>query len=218
MENQQKILPMGRLQRVTVDIDGASMQMDFEVIEIVDDSNPYPTLLGIDWATDMNGVINLKKRKMIFKKKSLHVVVPLDPAKGECYNEPVHNDGSDDKLDCIYKITAQDQDWLNLTIDRRVSWERVGSYPSDLDEEDKDWHNQLSKVTMLNCNMMTKLVRYVTYQDRDLPTYDGLKVVDEFLNKFESTVLEHQRFNALKWAPRMMPTHWWGTHEGNFDN
>jgi len=34
---------------------------DFEVIEIVDDNNPYPALLGIDWATDMNGVINLKK-------------------------------------------------------------------------------------------------------------------------------------------------------------
>ena len=39
------------------------------MIEIVDDRNPYPVLLGIDWATDMNGVINLKERKMIFEKK-----------------------------------------------------------------------------------------------------------------------------------------------------
>jgi len=30
----------------------------------------------------MNGVINLKKRKMIFEKKSLHIVVPLDHVKG----------------------------------------------------------------------------------------------------------------------------------------
>jgi len=29
----------------------------------------------------MNGVINLKHRKMIFDKKSLRVVVLLDPAK-----------------------------------------------------------------------------------------------------------------------------------------
>ena len=57
---------MERLQEVIVDIEGASVLEDFEVIEIVDDSNPYPALLGIDWATDMNGVINLKKRKMIF--------------------------------------------------------------------------------------------------------------------------------------------------------
>lgn len=51
-----------------MDIEGASMQMDFEVIDIVDDNNPYPTLLGIDWAIDMNGVVNLNKRKMIFEK------------------------------------------------------------------------------------------------------------------------------------------------------
>ena len=45
-----------------MDIEGASTLVDFEVIEIVNDSNPYPTLLGIDWTTDMNRVINLKKR------------------------------------------------------------------------------------------------------------------------------------------------------------
>ena len=72
------------------------------MIEIVDDNNPYPMLLGIDWATDMNGVINLKKRKMVFEKKSLYVVVPLDPAEGARYTEPVHNDDSDDELDFIY--------------------------------------------------------------------------------------------------------------------
>ena len=70
------------MQGITVDIEGASTLADFEVIEIVDDNNPYPTLLGIDWATNMNGVINLKKRKMSFEKKSLRVVVPLDPAEG----------------------------------------------------------------------------------------------------------------------------------------
>jgi len=47
MANQQKILPMGRLQRVTVEIEGISTQMNFEVIEIVDDSNPYTVLLGV---------------------------------------------------------------------------------------------------------------------------------------------------------------------------
>lgn len=46
---------------MSVDIDGASMLADFEVIEMVNGSNPYPTLLRIDWATSMNGVINLNK-------------------------------------------------------------------------------------------------------------------------------------------------------------
>lgn len=105
------------------------------MIEIVDDSNPYPTLLGIDWATDMNGVINLKKWKMIFEKKSLHVIVPLDPVKGACYTEPVRDNESDDKMDCIYKITTQDQDWVNSTVDGRILWERESSCTSNSDEE-----------------------------------------------------------------------------------
>ena len=89
-----------------MDIEGASVLPNFEVIEIVDDSNPYPMLLGIEWATDLNGVINLKKRKMIFEKNSLCVVVPLDPAEGSRYMEPVRDYNSDDDLDCIYKITT----------------------------------------------------------------------------------------------------------------
>ena len=47
---------MGRLKRITLDIEGASVLVDFELIEIVDENNPYPVLLGIDWATHMNGV------------------------------------------------------------------------------------------------------------------------------------------------------------------
>jgi len=78
------------------------------VIEIVNGNNPYLALLGIDWAIDMNEVINLKKCKMIFEKKSLRIVVPLDLAKGTQYTEPVCNDDSDDDLDCIYKITVRE--------------------------------------------------------------------------------------------------------------
>lgn len=89
---------------------------DFEVTEIVDDNNPYPALLGIDWTTDMNMVINLKKRKMIFEKKSLCVIVPLDPAEGSRYTEP-RDYKNDDDLDCIYKRTTRDQDWVNPTVD-----------------------------------------------------------------------------------------------------
>jgi len=35
---------MGRLQGVTVDIEDASTQTNFEVIEIVDENNPYPAV------------------------------------------------------------------------------------------------------------------------------------------------------------------------------
>jgi len=97
---------MGRLQGIIVDIEGASVLEDFELIEIFDDSNPYLVLLGIDWTTNMNRVINLKKCKMTFEKKYLCIVVPLDLVEGSHYTKPVHDYESGDDLDCIYKITV----------------------------------------------------------------------------------------------------------------
>lgn len=47
MANQQKIIPMGRLHGVIVDIEGAREMADFKVIEIVDDSNLYPHCSGL---------------------------------------------------------------------------------------------------------------------------------------------------------------------------
>ena len=140
MENQQKIIPMGRLHGVTIDIEGASTLVDFEVIEIVDDNNPYLVLLGIDWAIDMNGVINLKKRTISSQRKTLCMVVPSDPAEGPCYTELVHDyEESHDDLDRIYKITTRDQVQINPTADGRISWDYESSYTSDLDEEIKRW-------------------------------------------------------------------------------
>ena len=52
LTNKVKVFPIGRLSQVPVDIEGLHTFVDFEVINIVDDTNPYPTLLGIDWAID----------------------------------------------------------------------------------------------------------------------------------------------------------------------
>ena len=89
---------------MAVDIEAASALVDFEVIEIFNDNNPYLVLLGIDWAIDMNKVINLKKRTMSFERKSLDVVVTPGPAEGSCYTKLVCDYESNDDLDQIYKI------------------------------------------------------------------------------------------------------------------
>ena len=52
---------MGRLEDVEVDVAGVKTYTDFEVIDIMGDKNPYPTLLGIDWAFENYAVIDLKK-------------------------------------------------------------------------------------------------------------------------------------------------------------
>ena len=67
LANQQRVSPMGRLSNVPVDIDGVQSLADFEVIEIIDDSKPFPALLGIDWDFDNLVVINLKKKQMTFE-------------------------------------------------------------------------------------------------------------------------------------------------------
>ena len=51
-----KILPIGRLKGVIVDLDGVCTKEDFEVIEIVDGTTPYPTFLGLHWVFENQAI------------------------------------------------------------------------------------------------------------------------------------------------------------------
>jgi hypothetical protein len=70
-----------------VDINGVRSVVDFEVIEIMDDSQPYPTPMGLEWAFYNQGIINIKRREMIFEFIDLKVASPLDPTEGNRYIE-----------------------------------------------------------------------------------------------------------------------------------
>jgi hypothetical protein len=54
----------------------------------MDNTTPYPSLLGLDWAFDNQDIINLKTRKMIFESREYRVIAPLDPPEGGRYVEP----------------------------------------------------------------------------------------------------------------------------------
>jgi hypothetical protein len=73
---------------VTVDLDGVCTKVDFEVIEIVDNTTPYSMLLGLDWVFDNQAIINLKTRKMIFESGDYRVIARFDPSEGERFIEP----------------------------------------------------------------------------------------------------------------------------------
>ena len=77
--------PFGRLENVPIHINGARTFANFEVIEIVDDSCPYPALLGIDWDFNNLTVVDLKKRRMTFEGDGLRFIEPLDPDEGRRY-------------------------------------------------------------------------------------------------------------------------------------
>jgi hypothetical protein len=66
LENQHRVLPIGRMKGVTIYMDEVPTKVDFEVIKIMDVTTPYPTLLGLDWVFDNQEIINLKTRKMTF--------------------------------------------------------------------------------------------------------------------------------------------------------
>ena len=48
MVNHQRIIPLGRFPKIMIDIKGVKILADFEVIEMVEDTDPYPTLLGLE--------------------------------------------------------------------------------------------------------------------------------------------------------------------------
>jgi hypothetical protein len=107
MANQKAVSPFGRLEHVPVDIDGVRTFADFEVIEIVDDSCPYPALLGIDWAFNNSTVVDLKKIRMMFEGDGLRVIAPLDPDEGQRYTKPIREEDRAYELENIYKLTAR---------------------------------------------------------------------------------------------------------------
>jgi hypothetical protein len=51
----------------------------------VNDSQPYPTLMGLKWAFDNQEIINMKKREMIFEVEYLKFTTPLDPIERKRY-------------------------------------------------------------------------------------------------------------------------------------
>lgn len=103
---------------VPIDINEIKSLADFEVIEIVDDSNPFPTLLGIKWALENQVVINLKKIIMISEGDDLQVIVPLDPVKGSQYIGLVQDEQAE--LDNIYHLTAQKANYNDLIADKTL--------------------------------------------------------------------------------------------------
>jgi hypothetical protein len=82
MENQYYIFPIIRLENVEIDVTGVKTTTNLEVIEIMGDTNPYPTLIEIYWAYDNYDIIDLNKDTMPFEVDDIKVVWPLDPYLG----------------------------------------------------------------------------------------------------------------------------------------
>ena len=114
---------------------------DFEVIEIMGDKDPYPTLLGIDWAYENYAIINLKKDTMNFEAQGIKVVQPLDPyTVGPKYTEPTYNNMEGEDLDQLYTVTdGTSDDYINPTVDGSISWRSIRLADKDSELSFDSW-------------------------------------------------------------------------------
>ena len=136
----------------------------------MDDTNPYPTLLGIDWAIENQTIINFKKRILSFEDEEMRVVSPIDPFEGQIYIKPVYNEGYVDCLDQIYNVTSLHDDYISPIADGNLSWKCASSCTSDAGEALENWKNRLHEVSMRKCARVTRSVQQVETESRDLPT------------------------------------------------
>jgi hypothetical protein len=130
--NLHKVVPLVRLKGIPLDLDGIHTMVDFEFIDIVDNTTPYPTLLGLDWDFDNQEIINLKTRKMIFESGEYIFIAPLDPSEGGRYVEPTYNILIED-INQLYRTTTCKEDYINPTADGMLSWRSINSCDSDSD-------------------------------------------------------------------------------------
>jgi hypothetical protein len=104
LENKHRVLPIGRLKGVTIDLDGVLTMAYFEVIEIVDGTTPYSTLLGLNWEFDNQDIIILKTRKKEFEIGEYKFIAPSDPSEGERFVKTTCLDL--EEINQLYRTTA----------------------------------------------------------------------------------------------------------------
>jgi hypothetical protein len=144
---------------VTVDLDGVRTKEDFEVIEIVDSTTPYPTLLGLDWVFDNQAIINLKTKKMEFESGEYRVIAPLNPLDGEMFVEPTSLDL--EEINQLYRTTVHDEDYANPTTNGILSWQSITSCATNSDIGLESWKQRLHEVSMIRCARIDCVVRWV---------------------------------------------------------
>lgn len=97
------------------DLDGVKTYADFQVIEILEDKDPCPTLLGIYLDFDNDAI---KQWRMSFEGDGHQVVQSLDPTLGEHFVEPVEDVMDESALDQLYNLTVgKREDYINPTTD-----------------------------------------------------------------------------------------------------
>jgi hypothetical protein len=125
-----------------VNIDGVRSVANFEVNEIMDDSQRYPTLMALEWMFYNQVIINLKRKEMIFEVGYLKVTATLDPTQGKRYIEPTRGN----KIDNLYNMIVLMDDYVNPTVDGVLSWRSISSCASNSEDGIEHWQHRTHEV------------------------------------------------------------------------
>jgi hypothetical protein len=192
-----------------VNIDGVNSVADFEVIKILDDSQPYPELMGLEWAFDNQAIINLNRREMIFEVRDLKVTAPLDPTEGKRYIEPIRGNN----INNLYNMTAWMDDYVNPTTNGVLSWRSISSCASHSEEGLEHFQQRMHEVSMRQCARITRALHWIGTELYNPPKCDGLKDISLFAKAFELKVPEKQMLLALYLVLKVSPSRWWVAHK-----
>jgi hypothetical protein len=208
LANQHEIVPIGRLKGVLMNIDGVHIMANFDFIEIVDESQPYPSLMGLEWDFNNHAIIELKMREMIFEFGNLKVTAPLDPSEGKRYIELAR--GND--IEKLYNLTVHMEDYVDLTMNGALSWRSIGSCALDSESGLENWQQRMHEVSTRRCARINRSLRWIGTELCDPPKYDGITDIGTFVTSFELQVPEKQRLLALYVVLKVTPTRWWSAH------
>lgn len=112
-------------------------------------------------------------------------------------------------------MITKEQYWVNPNAKGKLSWEHNSYCTSDSEEELEIFQNRLHEVSTRRCLRVTKAVCCMIYEVCNLPSYDGLGDVYNFLNYYEEKFSENQRFSTLDRALKATPSRWWNAHKKN---
>jgi hypothetical protein len=140
---------------------------------------------------------------MILEGRGLKIIAPLYPTEERRYVEPARN-----KIDSLYSMTMQMDDYVNPTVDGALSWRIIISCASNSEEGLEHWKHRLYKVSTKRCSCITFYLRWIETEVCDTPRFDGLANVNSIVKEFELYIPKKQRLLSLDVSLRETPMLW----------
>ena len=118
----------------------------------------------------------------------------LDPKEGEIYSEVVRDDIENQEIENIYNISGCKEDYVNPTDEGEINWCSICSFDLDLEEDMEIWKKILYEVSSERYTRIINSLCWVGTKLCDHIQFDGIKVVDEFINQMEEKLPWTARF------------------------